>query len=193
MISDDKAVARARARALRRGIPETDRIGAGARAAALFLDAIPLSPASVIAAYWPLDEEFDCRPLLEALLQTGHAIAMPVVAGPKQPLIFRNWKPGDAMAETSFGIMEPLAEAGDVQPDLVVTPLVAYNAQGFRLGYGGGYYDHTLRALRQSAPDLLAVGLGFSAQVMAELPCDDSDKPLDWLVHERGVQKFQRS
>jgi 5-formyltetrahydrofolate cyclo-ligase len=193
MISDDKAVARARARALRRDIPETDRIGAGARAAALFLGAIPLSPASVISAYWPLDDEFDCRPLLEALLKNGHAIAMPVVAGPKQPLVFRHWKPGDAMAESSFGIMEPLAEAGVVQPDAIITPLVAYNAQGFRLGYGGGYYDRTLRALRQTAPDLLAIGLAFASQVMAELPVDGGDEPLDWLVHERGVQKFQRS
>ncbi len=192
MIADEKAVARARARALRADIPETDRIGTGVRAAALFLDAIPLPAASVISVYWPLEAEFDSRPLMEVLLKNGHAIALPAVVGAKQPLVFRHWKPGDAMAQSSFGIKEPLAEAGDVQPDLIVAPLVAYNAQGFRLGYGGGFYDRTLRVLRETAPDLLAVGLGFAAQVMAELPYDDSDEPLDWLVSERGVQKFQR-
>ncbi|MBT3533895.1 MAG: 5-formyltetrahydrofolate cyclo-ligase, partial [Rhodospirillaceae bacterium] len=111
---------------------------------------------------------------------------------PGQALCFRRWEPGDAMTTSTFGVSEPLASAAAVTPDVVATPFLAYNAQGFRLGYGGGYYDRTLRALRQSVPGLLAVGLGYAAQDMAALPYDDHDEALDWLVNERGAQQFPR-
>ncbi|MDA1097632.1 MAG: 5-formyltetrahydrofolate cyclo-ligase [Proteobacteria bacterium] len=190
-----KAAARRRARARRAAVPVTVRDRAGAKAAEYFLNTIALSPGSIVAAYWPLGDEFDSRPLLHALFQTGHRVALPVVTGAGQALGFRIWQPGDSMTKSSFGVLEPLEGAAEVTPNVVTTPFLAYNAQGFRLGYGGGYYDRTLRALRQSVPGLLAVGLGFAAQTMAALPYDDHDEALDWLVTERGAQRFphQRS
>ncbi len=139
-----------------------------------------------------MDGEFDSLPLINALQQAGHQIALPVVLGANQPLRFRRWRPGDTMTVSAFGASEPLASAPALQPDVVVTPFLAYNNKGFRLGYGGGYYDRTLRALRQVAPGVLAVGLGFAAQEMPTLPIDDHDEPMDWLVNERGAQSFVR-
>ena len=199
-----KAAARQQARVRRQAVPASVRTGAGAKAAEHFLAAIPLptgSPNSpdtpgssglAVSVYWPLADEFDSRPLLHTLIKAGHRVALPVVIGAGQTLCFRIWQPGDALAKSSFGVLEPLPGAGAVTPEVVVTPFLAYNGQGFRLGYGGGYYDRTLRILRHSVPGLLAVGLGYAAQATAALPYDDNDEPLDWLVNERGAQQFAR-
>jgi 5-formyltetrahydrofolate cyclo-ligase len=185
-----KAAARRRARARRAAFPVAERDRAGAKAAAHFLAAIALLPGSMISAYWPLEDEFDSRPLLHALIGAGHGVALPVVRGAGRELYFREWQPGDTLAKSSFGVSEPLPAAPSVTPTVVIAPFLAYNAQGFRLGYGGGYYDRTIRALRHSAPGLLAVGLGYAAQAMAALPYDDYDEALDWLVNERGALQF---
>jgi 5-formyltetrahydrofolate cyclo-ligase len=190
MPKDEKSIARTQARAKRRAIPAAVRDNAGTKAVAHFLDAIPLTAASVISAFWPLGDEFDSRPLLYALADAGHQVALPVVVGARQPLCFRRWHLGDEMATSSFGGSEPLAGAEEARPNIVITPFLAYNGQGFRLGYGGGYYDRTLRDLRQSGAGVLAVGLGFAAQAMATLPHDSYDEPLDWLISEAGAQRF---
>ena len=192
MAAHDKTAARKQARIRRAAIPQSIRNDAGDQGATHFLDAINLSPKSTLSAYWPLGDEFDSLPLLQALLQAGHRIALPVVQGASQPLCFRVWQPGDAMAVSSFGVSEPLAAAAEVQPDVVVTPFLAYNDAGYRLGYGGGYYDRTLRVLRLARPDVLALGLGFAVQQMSVLPHDAHDEPLDWLVNEQGAQRFAR-
>ena len=192
MTAQDKATVRSRARERRGAIPYAIRDKAGNQGAAHFIAMIPLAPNSIVSAFWPMDGEFDSLPLINALQQAGHQIALPVVLGVDQPLCFRRWRPGDAMTVSAFGVSEPLASAPALQPDVVVTPFLAYNNEGFRLGYGGGYYDRTLRALRQAGPGLLAVGLGFAAQEMPALPIDDHDEPMDWLVNERGAQSFVR-
>ena len=188
----DKSAARAEARVRRSAITAHERDGASTKAAAWFLKDFTLSKNSVISAYWPLPSELDCRPLLCALLDHGHHIALPVVMARTRTLSFRRWRPGDDLAKGNFGVFEPLADADEVMPNVVIVPFLAVNPQGFRLGYGGGYYDHTLRALRETAPDLLAVGLGFSAQEVAYVPYDENDEPLDWLVTEQGTRRFQR-
>ena len=130
--------------------------------------------------------------LLYALLDHGYHAALPVVTARTRTLSFRRWRPGDDLAKGNFGVFEPLTDADEVMPNVVIVPFLAINPQGFRLGYGGGYYDHTLRALRETAPDLLAVGLGFSAQEVAYVPYDENDEPLDWLVTEQGTRRLQR-
>ncbi len=192
MIQKDKAAARRRARAGRQAIPEADRAAAAAKAAVHFMAAIPLPPGAGLSAYWPIGDELDSRPLIHALLDAGHRIALPVVQGADRPLCFREWRLGDAMAVSSFGVSEPLQSAAEVQPDIVIAPFLACNGEGYRLGYGGGYYDRTLHTLRQLVPGLLAVGLGFAAQEMPALPHDEHDEPLDWLVNETGARPFPR-
>ncbi|MDE0941413.1 MAG: 5-formyltetrahydrofolate cyclo-ligase [Alphaproteobacteria bacterium] len=198
MSTDQKATARKEARAKRQAVPAHVRKTAGAASAAYFLNAIPLTTNSIISAFWPLGDEFETQPLLHALAEAGHQLALPVVVGAHQPLCFRRWHPGDEMAVSSFGVSEPLAGAEEVRPHIVVVPFLAYNASGFRLGYGGGYYDRTLKALRQSGSHqqdlgVLAVGLGFTAQAMEILPYDSYDEPLDWLISENGAQQFVRN
>ena len=191
MKREEKVRARTLARKKRQAIPLPERDGAGAKAAAWFLGTIPLEPNSIVSLYWPLADEFDCRPLLYALSDNQHQIALPRVIGLGRPLDFRIWKPGDPLIKRAFDVFEPQATAERTEPRVVIAPLLAYNERGFRLGYGGGYYDRTLRALRTSVPGLLAVGLGYAAQEMAPLPHDENDEPLDWLVTERGVRQFQ--
>jgi len=188
----DKSAARAEARVRRSAITPHDRDGASTKAAAWFLKDVPLQKNSIISAYWPLQSELDCRPLLNALLSNGHHIALPVVTARARTLRFRRWQPGDDLSKGNFGVFEPLADADEVMPNVVIVPFLAVNPQGFRLGYGRGYYDHTLRVLRETTPDLLAVGLGFSAQEVTYVPYDENDEPMDWLVTEQGTRRFQR-
>jgi len=188
----DKTSARTIAKLRRRSIPAQDREGAGIKVAASFLQNITLQQHSVISAYWPLPTELDCRPLVNALFNEGYRLALPAVIVKKQSMCFRCWKPGDSLAKSDLGVLEPLPIAKEITPNVVIAPFLAINSQGFRLGYGGGYYDRALRALRKTAPDLLAVGLGYSVQEVATLPYDENDEPMDWLVTEQGSRRFQR-
>jgi 5-formyltetrahydrofolate cyclo-ligase len=192
MKREKKARARALARKKRQAIPSQVRESVGGRAAAWFLETIPLEANAIVSLYWPLADEFDCRPLLYALSSNHHPIALPLVTGRGRPLDFRIWKPGDPLIKRAFDVFEPHETAEKTQPRVVVTPFLAYNGQGFRLGYGGGYYDRTIRSLRDAGPELVAVGLGYAAQEMPALPCDENDEPLDWLVTERGAKRFER-
>ena len=188
----DKTTARAIAKLRRSSIPAQDRHRAGEKAAESFLQNITLSQHFIISAYWPAQTELDCRPLIYALVDGGYRLALPAVTKKTQSICFRHWKPGDGLAKSNFGIFEPLASAKGITPNVMIIPFLAINSQGFRLGYGGGYYDRVLRTLRKKIPDLLAVGFGYSAQITATLPYDENDEPLDWLVTEQGTHRFRR-
>lgn len=145
-----------------------------------------VGPTTMVAGYMPIGSELDCRLLLEQLAQAGVPLCLPVVTGRGEPLVFRRWSPGDQMAAGVWGIAEPLASAAQVTPDVLLVPLLAYDRSGHRLGYGGGYYDRTLRALR-AAGEVVAIGLAFAGQLRDKLPVTDGDQPLDWIVTEAGV------
>ncbi|MBI4996124.1 MAG: 5-formyltetrahydrofolate cyclo-ligase [Rhodocyclales bacterium] len=134
----------------------------------------------VVAFCWPLRKEFDCRPLVERLLARGWRAAQPVVLAPAQPMVFRPWDPATPMTEDRHGIPIP---AGDrtVTPDVVLLPLVAFDALGYRIGYGGGYFDRTLAAL---APRPFAVGVGFELARVASVRPEAHDIRLDAIVTE---------
>lgn len=188
----DKASAREIAQSRRNSIPPQDRDVYGKKAAASFLQTFTLPQSSIISAYWPLPSEFDSRPLIYTLFNAGHRLALPAIIEKTQSLCFRFWQPGDKLAKTNLGVFEPLRNAEAVTPNIMIIPLLAIDARGNRLGYGGGYYDRALRALRITAPDLLAVGLGYSTQEISTLPYDENDEPLDWLLTEQGSRQFQR-
>ncbi|MFZ5929676.1 MAG: 5-formyltetrahydrofolate cyclo-ligase [Pseudomonadota bacterium] len=152
-----------------------------------FLKSVVLPSGGVIAGYWPLKDEFDSRPLLESIAAQGGRLALPVVAGDSGRLIFREWAPGAPLAPAGFGTLGPRENAQEVLPDLVITPLLAFDRRGCRLGYGGGFYDRSLTALRVSGKCKLAIGLGFSAQRVQQVPVSDADARLDGIVTETGV------
>ncbi|MFN6979966.1 MAG: 5-formyltetrahydrofolate cyclo-ligase [Gemmobacter sp.] len=136
---------------------------------------------AVLAGYMPMRTEIDPLPAMAA-----HAgpVCVPVVTGPGQPLAFRAWSPGAAMVPGGFGVMVPAA--GDwLVPQVLIVPLLAFDRQGYRLGYGGGFYDRTLAALRAAGP-VTAIGFAFAAQAVAAVPREGTDARLDLIVTETG-------
>jgi 5-formyltetrahydrofolate cyclo-ligase len=195
MTAAAKKAARAAARERRSAAQARLGLDAGPAFARHFMDELlprlGLAGGAAIAGYSPISSEADPIPLLRAVFEAGFATALPAVAAPAQPLVFRRWRPGDPLVDGPHGTREPPADAGAVQPELLVVPLLAFDKVGRRLGYGGGYYDRTLAFLRARTPGFKAVGLAFSAQEADELPADDKDQRLDWIVTERGVRAFE--
>lgn len=136
-----------------------------------------------------MKHELDTEPLVAALIERGMRIALPVVETKKAPLVFRRYVPGDELGPGVYGELVPLKTAEAVRPDILVVPLLGFTRAGARLGYGGGYYDRTLRALRTSHR-ILAVGYAFGAQEVDALPLTHLDEPLDWVVTEREALKM---
>ncbi len=187
----DKSALRAHLLGLRRRAAGEQR-RAGAALAEAFPDAwVPENPAC-IAGYWPLADEMDPRPLMARFAAAGHAICLPVVVGDGEPLVFRAWQSDDQLERKGFGVMEPASGQAVCQPSLLLVPLLGCDRHGNRLGFGKGYYDYTLAALRARQP-VRAVGLAFDCQVVTDLPAQDHDEPLDALVTESGFVDFGRS
>lgn len=148
----------------------------------------PLS-GDAVAVYWPIRSELDTRPLIRQLHAIGCRVGLPVVAGRAAPLTFRLWTPDTVMEPGAMGIDVPPTMAEEVVPRTVVAPLLAFDRRGYRLGYGGGYYDRTLANLRDG-DGVLAVGVGYAAQEVAAVPVEDHDARLDAIVTEAGVLEF---
>lgn len=181
-----KQAARRAATARRRGEAAAGDGNAGSLLAEIALAEIDFADGAAIAGYWPIASEMDVQPLLRGLAARGHPIALPVVAGRGRPLIFRAWREGDEMADGAFGIREPLPAAAEIEPGVLLVPLLAFDRAGFRLGYGGGFYDRSLAGLREKAA-VLAVGIAWAGQETAAVPRDSRDQPLDRIVTEREV------
>jgi len=155
--------------------------------AAQFADELAVAPGAIVSFYWPMGDEADPRLLANTLAARGHTLALPVVAVKKSPLHFRTWREGDALIVHPFGMHEPPESAARVTPDVLLIPLLAFDAQGTRLGYGGGFYDRTLASLATKR----AIGIAYAGQEVAQLPCHDHDHPLDSVVTENGVRHFR--
>jgi 5-formyltetrahydrofolate cyclo-ligase len=153
---------------------------------ASYTDDLPISPRATVSFYWPMGDEADPRPLAARLARRGHALALPVVAKKDAPLVFRLWREGDPLAVHKFGMHEPADGAPLVTPDVLLVPLLAFDARGHRLGYGGGFYDRTLAALDAK----LAIGVAYAGQETDALPIHGRDHPLDMVVTEKGVRRF---
>jgi 5-formyltetrahydrofolate cyclo-ligase len=182
---------RGQARARRRELEAAHGDGAAAAALAGLLSSGWLAPGAAVSAYWTLPGEFDVRPLLEELYRRGHPCLLPAVVAKGEPLAFRRWRPGMALVGEGLGVEAPPAGTEERRPDLLLVPLLAFDAEGYRLGYGGGYYDRTLAALRadgRGSP--LAVGIAFSGQEVPAVPHLPRDRKLDALLSEAGARHF---
>ncbi len=162
------------------------RLGASAgRALAGLAAGLGLPDGVVLAGYWPLEGEIDPVPLMEALAARGHILALPAVTETGGILEFRRWTPGESLEGGPHGTRHPAA-APAVTPNALLVPLLAFDRRGFRLGYGGGYYDRTLGDLRRNG-EAFTVGLAFAAQEVESVPTDPWDIPLDLIATEQGV------
>jgi len=177
-IAERKAAARKAAQSVR---AEAHARGQGAAATWLGVALAPFA-GQVLAGYMPMRGEIDPLPAMAA--HSG-PVAAPVILGRGQPLGFRAWAPGVAMQRGQFGALIPAAGAW-LTPRVLIVPLLAFDARGYRLGYGGGYYDRTLAALRARGP-VTAIGFAFAAQQVPEVPTEATDEKLDLLVTDSGI------
>lgn len=144
-------------------------------------------PPQTLAFCAPVKNEFDARPLASRLIAQGWRAAMPVVEHAAAPMVFRAWSPDAAMGTDRHGIPIPAADVR-VEPDIVLLPLVAFDARGYRIGYGGGYFDRTLaQRIPGPTPRPFAIGVGFELGRVASIHPEAHDIPVDALVTEAGA------
>ena len=139
----------------------------------------------VLSAYWPIKGEPDLRPLMADLHEGGVTVTLPLVETKAAPLTFRRWTPETRMVRGDWNIPVPPPDAPVVTPDIALAPLVGWTADGYRLGYGGGYFDRTLAAL---SPKPFVVGIGINAAQLKTIYPQPHDIPLDLILTEKGVQ-----
>ncbi len=135
---------------------------------------------AVLAGYWPMRDEVDPR---AAMAAHDGPLCLPVVTGKDRPLVFRAWQ-GQPLQVGPFGTSHPAPDAPELTPQVLIVPLAGFDRQGNRLGYGGGFYDRTLQALRESGP-VTAIGIAFACQELPAIPAEDYDQPLDLIVTDR--------
>jgi len=138
----------------------------------------------ILGVYWPFQAEFDPRPLIDWLVATGSAVALPAVVDKKGPLEYRAWRPGEELVDGVWGIPVPKARE-IVLPQVVLAPLVGFDRRSYRLGYGGGYFDRTLAAL---SPRPLAIGVGFEMARIETIYPQAFDIPMDIVVTEAEIR-----
>ena len=187
-LEEQKAQLRTEALARREAVPQADRADAAKAAAQHFLEGVPLANGQVVALYWPIRDEIDCKPLLTKLVDSGQPVALPVVLGEDLPLELRLWEDGQPLYPSGFGTLAPAETAPLAEPDIVVIPLLGFDKTGTRLGYGKGYYDRTLASLTRKP---LLVGYAFAGQELDFIPREAHDLPLDLLVTETGLRRFE--
>ena len=149
---------------------------------AAFADALAFAPGAIIAGYRAVKDEADPALLMRALAAKGHALALPRIAAKDCALHFHRWREGDALHDNCHGIAEPAADAERVTPDIILVPLLAFDAAGHRLGYGGGYFDRTLAEIRATT-----IGIAYARQQIPSLPREPHDRTLDAILTENGI------
>lgn len=148
--------------------------------------------AGIVSGFFPFKNEISVLPLLAKLASEGWTTSLPVVLGEGQALQFRAWMPGEPTRPGVWDIPIPLESATEVVPDALLVPMLAFDRRGYRLGYGGGYYDRTLAGLRAMKP-ITAIGIAYSGQEITEVPHGTWDEPLDWIMTERGAFRTERA
>lgn len=181
-VIDEKQALRARCEEVRKHAHATTPHAADELARRYQLTAVP----SVVAGTFPMRSELDPRPLMRRLEALGATLALPRTPRRGQPLTFHRWDAGTQLVTSRFGVTEPAPETALVTPDLVLVPLLAFDRTGARLGYGGGFYDVTLTALRAAGP-VFALGLAYAAQEIDRVPTEPHDVRLDAVLTEREL------
>ena len=181
-VVDKKSALRREAAARRDALPAEIRKAA---AEAIAARAFPLAvvPGTIVSGFMPLKTEINPLPLMKKLGDAGATLALPKIAGRGQPLVMRAWKWGAPLDTGQWGIREPKADSPEVEPDILLVPLLAFDRAGHRIGYGAGYYDMTIARLR-SRKTVTAVGIAFAAQEVPTVPATEHDARLDLVLTE---------
>lgn len=180
----DKQTLRAGFLATRQAIQPDARASASQHIISHVLKLAP--PDAVVAGYVAIRGELDVFPALAALTQRGQKLCLPVTLNNRE-LTFRQFQPGDALDTGAYGIAIPSANAAITVPDVLLVPLVAFDAAGHRLGYGAGYYDRVIHKLKHKNSNLKVFGVAFSCQQAAKIPAENTDEKLDAIITEAGI------
>jgi 5-formyltetrahydrofolate cyclo-ligase len=147
--------------------------------------------AYTVSGFYPYQAEINVLPLLARLVSEGWQTALPVVMAKGEPLTFRAWAPGEPTGRGIWDIHIPLETAVELKPDVLLVPMLAFDRRGYRLGYGGGFYDRTLAKLRALGP-VHAIGYAYAGQEVDAVPRESYDQPLDWLATEESLRPVGR-
>jgi 5-formyltetrahydrofolate cyclo-ligase len=184
-----KAALRRDALARREALMASVRQAAGLAVAERGLP-VTVAPGTVVSGFSPVKSEISPLPLMRRLADAGATLALPVIAGRGRPLTMRAWSFGAPLVPGVWGIREPAADAPEVFPDILIVPLLAFDRRGYRLGYGGGYYDRTIARLRTIKP-ITAIGIAFAVQQIDEVPTTPRDERLDLVLTESRTIDFR--
>lgn len=179
-----KASQRASSSKARDKIHEGAGVTAGQKVCDLAMAKVVWPQGATVSGFWPYRTEIDVMPLMSRLKDNGLNLCLPVVVEMDQPLIFRAWSPGDVTEAGQWDIPVPLESAGEVTPDILLVPMLAFDRRGFRLGYGGGFYDRTLEKLR-GAGTVTAIGVAYHGQEVGAVVRGVNDQPLDAVLTEQ--------
>jgi 5-formyltetrahydrofolate cyclo-ligase len=180
-----------RAAALARRVAmSTAARAAAAEAVAARAFPVEIRSGAIVSGYWPIKCEIDPIPLMRRLAALGATLALPVVAGRDQPLLFREWTADSQLLRGQLGIMEPSPQSATVAPDILLVPLAAFDRAGHRIGYGAGHYDRSLAQLRALKP-VVALGLAFAVQEIDAIPSLPHDVRLDYVLTEVATIDFR--
>jgi 5-formyltetrahydrofolate cyclo-ligase len=182
---------RTRMKALRNDLSNVQEIEAATAAAAHAQDLLKRCGSRIVGAYYPVRGELDTLQLMEMLVAADSETALPVVIEQDKTLEFHHWQPGMCLQEGPFGIPFPTDESLRLVPEALIIPLLGFDAQGARLGYGGGYYDCTLARLRADGK-ICAIGYAYDFQRIDGLPVESHDERLDWVVTPSGIYHCDR-
>ena len=188
-VADQKARLREQTLALRDVFPAVMRAAAAETIAARPFP-LRIERGMVVSGFSPMKTEINPIPLMRKLADAGVQLALPAIAGRGKPLIMRAWNFGDAFKAGQWGIREPVAEAPEIAPDILIVPLAAFDRSGHRIGYGAGYYDMTINALRAKKP-VTAIGIAFATQEIPHVPATERDARLDLVLTERETIDFR--
>jgi 5-formyltetrahydrofolate cyclo-ligase len=184
-VADQKRELREAALARRDLMPPDDRVRAARKIGASALP-VEVPNGAIVSGFSPINTEFNPVPLMRALAKAGARLALPQVMGRGKPLSLRAWSFGEPLVSGVWGIREPGPEAPEVAPDILLVPFTAFDRAGYRIGYGAGYYDMTLAALR-AKKKIVAIGLGFASQEVEKVPVEAHDQKLDFIITEAGL------
>jgi len=171
--------------AKREALPVADRVAAAEAVAARGLP-VNVPAGATVSGYSPLKSEISPVPLMRKIAEAGAKLALPVVIKRGMPLTMRAWAFGEALGSGQWGIREPKPESPEVFPDFLIVPLAAFDREGYRLGYGAGYYDMTIARLR-GMKSVVTMGIAFAAQEVKAVPKTSCDEKLDFILTEREV------
>ncbi len=173
--------------AARDAIPVAERIEKSLQLADHGLTTIPVSPGDIVSGFLPIRSEMDLRPLMAGLRQRGARICVPVILD-KERIVFRELVPGAPLVDCGFGTSAPGPDAAELEPDIMLVPVAAFDATGERIGYGGGYYDRAIARFREKDLQPRLIGIAFDCQEVASVPAEPHDVRLPAVLTESGLR-----